>query len=74
MRKKKKNDAALVTAANTLIRTATESPNGARSTLQTRAITTNSGFPGGWGIPRICPVAMYSLVSQNAVLGASVTR
>ena len=41
--------------------------------IQTLASTTKSGFPGGCGIPRMCPVAMYSLVSQNAVVGASVT-
>ena len=39
--------AALVAAANTLIRTATDSPNGASSRLKTRASTTKSGFPGG---------------------------
>ena len=37
-----------------------------------RARTTKSGFPGGWGMPRMWPVAMYSLVSQNAVVRDSV--
>ena len=53
-------------------RTATESPRGARSTDQARASTTKSGFPGGCGMPTMCAVAMYSLVSQKAVVGASV--
>jgi hypothetical protein len=34
---------------------------------------TKRGLPGGCGTPTMCAVAMYSLVSQNAVLGASVT-
>ena len=57
-----------------LMRTATDSPRGDSSRLQVRANDTNSGFPGGWGIPKMCAVAMYSLVSQNAVDGASVSR
>ena len=65
--------AALMKALNRLIRMATESPRGARSSDHAFARTTKSGFPGGWGMPMMCPVAMYSLVSQNAVVGASVT-
>ena len=62
-----------VAAARRLIRTATDMPKGASRTLHDRARTTKSGFPGGWGMPRMCAVAMYSLVSQNAVVGARVT-
>jgi hypothetical protein len=65
--------AALVVAASRLIRTATESPDGARSRLHTCATMTKKGFPGGCGMPTMCAVAMYSLVSQNAVVGASVS-
>ncbi len=65
--------AALVTAAKRLIRTATDRPVGARRRLQTFATTTKKGFPGGWGMPRMWAVAMYSLVSQKAVVGARVT-
>ena len=64
--------AALMTALNRLIRTATESPRGASRTDQARARTTKSGFPGGWGMPMMWPVAMYSLVSQKAVVQESV--
>jgi hypothetical protein len=60
-------------AENKLIRVATERPRGVRKSSQVRAINTKRGFPGGWGIPRMCPVAMYSLVSQNAVVGERVT-
>jgi len=63
---------ALVAAAKRLMRTATERPSGDSSQLQLCASSTNSGFPGGWGMPRMCAVAMYSLVSQKAVVGASV--
>ncbi len=62
-----------IRALNRLTRTATESPVGARSSSQARASRTKSGLPGGWGMPRMCAVAMYSLVSQNAVVGASVS-
>ena len=55
-----------------LTRTAVDRPNGARSSSHVRASTTKSGFPGGCGMPRMCAVAMYSLVSQNAVVGDSV--
>jgi hypothetical protein len=64
---------AVMKAENRLILTAGVSPNGERSTSHARASTTNSGLPGGWGIPMMCAVAMYSLVSQNAVVGARVT-
>src|SRR5687768_15614275 len=63
---------ALMNAENRLMRTATESPSGDSSSSHARASSTNSGFPGGWGMPRMCAVAMYSLVSQNAVVGARV--
>ncbi len=33
-----------------------------------------SGLPGGWGIPSTLAAAMYSDVSQNAVVGARVAR
>ena len=62
----------LMTVEKRLIRTATDRPRGARRSSQARARTTKRGFPGGWGIPRIWPVAMYSLVSQKEVVGASV--
>ena len=55
------------------MRTALESPNGDRRISQVRAKTTKRGFPGGWGMPRMWAVAMYSLASQKAVLGESVT-
>ena len=64
---------ALMKALKRFTRTATESPSGASRSDQALASTTKSGFPGGWGIPRMWAVAMYSLVSQNAVVGASVT-
>ena len=72
-RKKNPPAAAEVKAASRFTRTATGSPSGDSRTIHTLASTTKSGFPGGCGIPRMYPVAMYSLVSQNAVVGASVT-
>ena len=36
------------------------------------AMMTNSGLPGGCGMPSTLAAAMYSEVSQNAVVGASV--
>jgi hypothetical protein len=33
---------------------------------------TKSGLPGGCGMPRTLAAAMYSEVSQNAVVGARV--
>ena len=62
---------ALVTAANRLIRTAYDSDSG--SSPKTCARITNSGLPGGWGIPSTRAAAMYSDASQNAVVGASVS-
>jgi hypothetical protein len=32
-----------------------------------------SGFPGGCGMPRMCAVAVYSLASQKAAVGARVS-
>ena len=64
----------LISAENRLMRTAVEMPKTPRMISQVRASTTKSGFPGGWGTPMMCAVAMYSLVSQNAVVGASVIR
>ena len=64
--------AALLAAANRLILTATESPVGARRRLHTFARTMKNGFPGGCGIPSVWAVAIYSLASQKAVVGASV--
>jgi hypothetical protein len=63
---------ALVTAANRLIRTAYDSASG--SSPKTWARTTNSGFPGGCGMPSTRAAAIYSDASQNAVVGASVSR
>ncbi len=59
-------------AENRLILTAVGTGNGESSSSHVRASSTNTGLPGGCGIPRMCAVAMYSLVSQNAVVGASV--
>ena len=64
--------AADVDAANRLIRAATPRPVQPSSSSQARPTTTNNGFPGGCGIPRMWAVAMYSDVSQNDVVGASV--
>jgi hypothetical protein len=63
---------AVMKAEKRLMRTAGDSPNGVRSTSHARASSTKSGLPGGWGMPRMCAVAMYSLVSQNQVVGPSV--
>ena len=60
-------------ALKRLMRTATARPVGSSRIDQARASTTKRGFPGGWGMPRMWPVAMYSLVSQNAVVGARVS-
>ncbi len=59
-------------AEKRLILTAVERGNGASSSSQVRASSTKTGLPGGCGIPRMCAVAMYSLVSQKAVVGARV--
>ena len=64
--------AALVVAASRLILTATGRPRGANRRLHALPTKTKRGFPGGCGIPKMCAVAMYSDVSQKAVVGASV--
>ncbi len=64
--------AAEVVAASRLIRAATLRPVQPRSSSQARPTTTNSGLPGGCGIPRMWAVAMYSEVSQKEVVGARV--
>src|ERR1019366_8188282 len=63
-------DAALATAARRLMRTANSRAIG--SVPNRYAISTNSGLPGGCGIPTTFAAAMYSLVSHIAVVGASV--
>src|SRR5216117_1163534 len=63
-------ETALVTAANRLIRCAYPATSG--SSPNTCAISTNSGFPGGCGMPSVYAAAMYSEVSQNCVVGARV--
>jgi hypothetical protein len=60
---------------NRFTRTGLVSPSGSSGSSRSDhalASSTKSGFPGGCGMPRMCAVAMYSLVSQNAVVGASV--
>ena len=74
VRKKKPAEAAEKVALMALIRTATGSPVHERRMSDTRPTITKNGFPGGCGMPRMCAVAMYSDVSQNAVLGARVMR
>src|SRR5512142_705447 len=61
---------ALVTAANRLMRIAYPATNGIIP--QTWASIVNNGLPGGCGMPRTLAAAMYSEVSQNWVVGASV--
>ena len=61
---------ALVVAASRLTRMANPAASGRRP--QTCAIIVNSGLPGGCGIPSTYAAAMYSDVSQNWVVGASV--
>src|SRR6266702_3544190 len=61
---------ALVTAASRLIRSAYPAASG--SSPQAWAMMTNSGLPGGCGMPSTYAAAMYSEVSQNCVVGASV--
>src|ERR1043166_8938124 len=63
---------ALVTAANRLIRTAYDAASGSRPKVWASRV--NSGLPGGWGMPSTRAAAMYSDVSQNAVVGARVAR
>src|SRR5947209_2004528 len=61
---------ALVTAAKRLMRAAYSFMTG--SIPNTCAISTNSGFPGGCGMPSVYAAVMYSEVSQNCVVGAKV--
>ena len=65
-------DTALPKAAKRLIRFAYSPASGRRPQVWARM--TKSGLPGGWGIPSTRAAAMYSEVSQNAVVGASVSR
>ena len=65
-------ETALHTAARMLMRTATDDAIGRIE--NTRPTMTNSGLPGGCGIPSVYAAAMYSLVSHIAVDGASVSR
>src|SRR5439155_8949530 len=62
---------ALVTAASRLMRMAYPAASG--SSPHVWAISTNSGLPGGCGMPSTYAAAMYSDVSQNCVVGASVS-
>ena len=64
---------ALMRALKRLIFTATERPSGVRSTDHARAKTTNRGLPGWCGMPMMWAVAMYSEVSQKAIVGARVS-
>src|SRR5229473_1822480 len=61
---------ALVKAASRLMRIAYPAASGNKP--QVCAISTNNGLPGGCGMPSTCAAAMYSDVSQNCVVGASV--
>lgn len=62
---------ALVVAASRFTRPAYVSGNGISA--KAWATSTNSGLPGGWGMPNTLAAAMYSLASHMAVVGASVT-
>src|SRR5690348_6569606 len=62
---------ALQSAASRFTRTATL-PNG--TSVATRPSSTNSGLPGGCGMPSVYAAVMYSLVSHIAVVGARVSR
>src|SRR3989442_2373727 len=62
---------ALVTAASRLMRMAYPAASG--SSPHVWAISTNRGLPGGCGMPSTYAAAMYSDVSQNCVVGASVS-
>ena len=55
-----------------LILTAYDDESG--SSPKVCAVMVKNGLPGGWGMPSTLAAAMYSEVSQNAVVGASVTR
>src|SRR5690348_7498997 len=61
---------ALVVAAKRLMRAAYPDARGIMP--HTCAIIVNSGLPGGCGMPSTYAAAMYSDVSQNCVVGASV--
>src|SRR5256712_14052187 len=61
---------ALVTPASRLIRIAYPAASGNKP--QAWAMSTDSGLPGGCGMPGTYAAAMYSDVSQNCVVGASV--
>ncbi len=62
--------AALKIAVRRLVRYA-NAPIGT-SVPHTLPISTNSGVPGGCGMPRILAAAMNSPASQNVTVGASV--
>ncbi len=64
-------DTALVTAASRLMRCAYPAAQG--TSPHTCATRTKNGLPGGCGIPSVYAAVMYSDVSQNCVVGASVT-
>ena len=72
IRNQRAAETALPKAAKRLIRMAYSLASG--SNPQAWAMMTKSGLPGGWGIPSTRAAAMYSEVSQNAVVGASVAR
>ena len=63
---------ALVIAAKRLIRTEYSAASG--GSPQACAISVKSGLPGGCGMPSTLAAAMYSDVSQKAVVGDRVMR
>ena len=71
-RNQKAADVALIAAEKRLILAAVESGMGVIRISHARARIMNNGLPGGCGTPTMWAVAMYSLVSQKAVVGASV--
>ncbi len=71
-RNQKNAPPALVTAAKMLMRRAYSAASGSRPNAC--AISVKSGLPGGCGMPSTLAAAMYSDVSQNAVVGANVTQ
>ena len=73
-RNQKKLAPAESVAPSALILSATGRPVKAVSTSHARPTTTKSGFPGGWGSPRMCAVVTYSDASQKPVVGARVRR
>src|SRR5204863_8383701 len=62
---------ALVAAASRLMRMAYPPASG--SSHHVWDISTNSGLPGGCGMPSTYAAAMYSDLSQNCAVGASVS-